>query len=459
MAYHHDNDITGREDDDASLYHDAYYREAAGPGEPYYGYRPAQYNARVSAPPREASTPRGGRRRGVFPLLITLVGVIAALCAAGLLLYFRGEADAADDAGDGDNDELFALFASTAAADESALPILLETADGREPMTASELFDAACDFSVGVIVADEARSGFGRQGALAVTGCGVVLSEDGYILTNYHLVRGAYELGVTVRVVTAGDAEYEAAIVGVDMDSDLAVLYAEGIADVETAPLGNSNELAVGQDIYTLATRTGALLGVIPGVVSALDRSVQTFSGAVVSMFQIDASADSEAGSPVLNDRGQVVGIMTMQYTQTGLDGLGFAIPICDACDIASDLVEYGCVTGRAYLGLSTMDVSPGAARFYGLVPGVYVYAVEAGSSAESAGLQVGDVITAIDGEFITSVIDLTAAIRRYSAGDTAELSIVRGDTAMTAWVVFDEARPDPGESLRGVRPGLVLYW
>jgi serine protease Do len=160
-------------------------------------------------------------------------------------------------------------------------------------------------------------------------------------------------------------------------------------------------------------------------------------------MFQIDAAVNNgNSGGPVFDVYGQVIGVVTAKYSLGGLEGLGFAIPIGDACDIARDLVEKGYVTGKAYLGLTMATVSPSVAKYYDMVQGVYVYDVEEGSCAEEAGLTAGDIITAIDGESVLRSSDLAKAVKLYRAGDSAVLTVYREPEYIEVTVVFDEELP-----------------
>jgi len=245
----------------------------------------------------------------------------------------------------------------------------------------------------------------------------------------------------------------EAETVGIEADSDLAVLkiQAEGMTPAE---LGDSSSLRVGQTIYAVGNPLGELTYTMTsGIVSALDRNITTDVNVTVNMFQIDAAVNNgNSGGPVFNVYGQVIGVVTAKYTLYGMEGLGFAIPADEACRIASDLVEKGYVAGKAYLGLTLASVSPSAARYYDMVEGVYVYGVEEGSCAETAGLAVGDVITAIDGTAVAETAELAKAVKSYCAGDSAVLTVWRDQEYLQITVVFDEELPAAPEE--GVQAG-----
>ena len=200
----------------------------------------------------------------------------------------------------------------------------------------------------------------------------------------------------------------------------------------------------MGQTIYAVGNPLGELTYTMTsGIVSALNRRITTDENVTVNMFQIDAAVNNgNSGGPVFNVYGQVIGIVTAKFSLGGMEGLGFAIPIDDACSIAKDLVEKGYVTGKAYLGLTMASVSPSVAKYYDMVQGVYVYDVEEGSCSEEAGLTVGDIITAIDGESVLTSSDLAKAVHLYRAGDSAVLTVYREQEYIEITVVFDEELP-----------------
>ena len=270
-----------------------------------------------------------------------------------------------------------------------------------------------------------------------------MLSEDGYILTNFHVIETAYDRGIPIMILTYDGTEYEAEVVGIETDSDLTVLKIDA-ENLTPAVLGNSDEMRVGQSIYTVGNPLGELTYTMTsGIISALGRRITTDEATIVNMFQVDAAINNgNSGGPVYNVCGQVIGVVTAKYSQYGMEGLGFAIPINDACRIADDLVEKGYVTGKAYLGMSFANVSASVARYYDMVQGVYISYVEEGSCSETAGLIPGDIIIAIDGSPITTTSELVKAVREYRAGDSAELTVWRSKEIMSVTVVFDEELP-----------------
>ena len=440
-----------------SPYSDAYYRQAPSSRQGCYGYSPAQCYARASDVSAE---PPQRRRNGLASAVVVCLGLLIAaglLWGGGMLLTYRAGASGQEPASR-EIYEDYTIAVEAEAENDDSLPLDQSSAGAREELSAEEIYTRACRSTVGVALPGQAYNVFGQISASTVTGTGIVLSEDGYILTNYHVIEDAYRQGLRIQVLTYEDEEYDAEVVGVETDSDLAVLKieAEGLTPAE---LGDSAELRVGQTIYTVGNPLGELTYTMTsGIVSALDRQVTTDVNVTVNMFQIDAAVNSgNSGGPVFNTCGQVIGVVTAKYSLSGMEGLGFAIPVNDACKIARDLVEKGYVTGKAYLGLTTATVSPAVARYYDMAQGVFIYDVEAGSCAEAAGLMEGDIITAIDGVEVKNTTELAAAVKGYRAGDSAELTVVRDQAYITVQVVFDEELPaERTETVEDASPEIV---
>ena len=458
MDQDRDNMTPGAERGDAS-YSDAYYREAPDERRACYGYSPAQCYARASDPP-QPKTQRSGNGRTGIGAMITLICAIFVLTAALLIssgLFFSSPVSASGEAAE--SNELYEEYTATVTyAEDPALPLEYHSVDEAETLSAEEIYVSACQFTVGVAIPGYSANIFGQSSAATVTGTGIILSEDGYILTNYHVIETAYETGAALRILTFEGLEYDAEVIGVETDSDLAVLKIEAYGLVP-AVLGNSDEMRVGQTIYTVGNPLGELTYTMTsGIISALNRRITTDEDVTVNMFQIDAAVNNgNSGGPVFNACGQVIGVVTAKYSLDGMEGLGFAIPINDACSIAFDLVEKGYVSGKAYLGLQFADVSPTVAQYYDMVQGVYICSVEPGSCAEEAGLQNGDIIVAIDGKSVGTSTELVQAVREYRAGDSAELSVWRGKETVSVTVVFDEELP--AERMESAEPtGEIIY-
>ena len=315
-------------------------------------------------------------------------------------------------------------------------------------LSAGEIYSLACRQVVAVTTEITYKNYFGYTTSGAVSGSGFIISSDGYILTNYHVIEDAAKGGYEISVLTHDGSEYVASIVGYEAENDVAVLKIEA-EELSAATLGDSDGMAVGDTVYAVGNPLGELeYTMTSGMVSALDRDITTYESSTgtsntINMFQIDAAVNSgNSGGPVYNDRGQVIGIVTAKYSDSGVEGLGFAVPINDALAIAEDLITKGYVSGKAYMGISVDTLPASVNQYYGLPSGAYVVSVEPGSCAEKAGLEAGDIITALGDTPITGSEDLISVKKGYRAGDTTTITVSRsgGDTVLE--ITFDEEVP-----------------
>ena len=311
---------------------------------------------------------------------------------------------------------------------------------------ASQVYDLALDQVVGITTEVTYTNFFGMTSSSAVSGSGFIVTSDGYILTNYHVIENAYTANLDVSVMLYDGTTYTATIVGIEPDNDIAVLKIEA-EGLNAAELADSDELLVGDKVYAVGNPLGELeFSMTTGYVSAKDRVIATGQGSEsISMFQFDAAVNSgNSGGPVYNELGQVVGVVTAKYSKTGVEGIGFAVPISDAAAIANDLITKGYVTGKAALGVSVnTKYNTMYAQYYGWPLGAYIDSVVQGSCAEKAGLATGDIITSLAGEEIKNYDDLKSALKRHSAGDSVEIELYRADESRTVTVVLDESVPE----------------
>ncbi|MBQ8926656.1 MAG: trypsin-like peptidase domain-containing protein [Oscillospiraceae bacterium] len=297
-------------------------------------------------------------------------------------------------------------------------------------------------------------NGSGNTQQITGTGTGIVMSEDGYIITNAHCIYddSEYQCGKAVAVsVVMGDedeTEYEAQIIGYDLETDLAVLKinATGLTPAE---FGDSDALSVGELVVAIGNPLGfELFGTTTcGIVSALNRNVN-INEKEMTLIQTDAAINQgNSGGPLLNAYGQVIGInsakMSSSYGSASVEGLGFAIPISDAKEIIESLINNGYVTGRPQLGITGVDVTESDAERFSVPQGVYVYNVTSGSAADEAGLRQGDVITAIEGTEITTTEQLNEVKNQYNAGDTIELTVYRAGETLTLPLTLQEVKQE----------------
>ena len=310
-------------------------------------------------------------------------------------------------------------------------------ADGA--LSPAEIYARLTPACVGVSTSTQETNVFGQVSRGAITGSGFIISSDGYILTNNHVIETAAAEGLEVKVMLFSGEEYTAQIVGGDSTSDVALLKISG-ADFPTAGLGTFAGTAVGEPIYAIGNPLGELTYTMTGgIVSALDRSIPISNRLTIDMFQIDAAINNgNSGGPVVNRFGQVIGIASAKYSASGVEGLGFAIPIDDALRVVDDLIAWGYVRGRPWLGITVADASyydPNAS-------GARISEVTPGSCAEKAGLQAEDIIVEAEGKEIRSVSDLLTAKKDWKAGDTITVTYLRGGARMSVRVTLDEAKP-----------------
>ena len=282
-----------------------------------------------------------------------------------------------------------------------------------------------------------ATSIFGRTGSTTATasGSGIIISEDGYILTNNHVVSSSssetssyYQISEATKITVTlfnDDTEYEAKIVGQDEQTDLAVIKIEktGLTKAEFA---DSDNVKVGEFAMAVGNPVNMTSTVTTGIISAVNRKITDSDGKTYTCIQTDAAINSgNSGGALVNSEGKVIGINTLKLSGTGIEGIGFAIPINSTTDITSQLIQYSKVK-RPFIGISGIDLDESTAKKYNLVVGVYVKSVEDFSSAEKGGLKSGDVIIEADGKSIKSMDELNEIKNSHQIGDTMKLKINR---------------------------------
>jgi serine protease Do len=308
----------------------------------------------------------------------------------------------------------------------TASEVTLKTVDGKTEMTDRENYAANVNSVVSINCSSATTNYFGQTVQTASSGTGFIITSDGYIVTNHHVIDGASGIKVTLY----NGKNYDATIIGSDEDYDIAVLKIDA-AGLQAVTLGDSDTLNVGDRVLAIGNPLGELtFSMSGGMVSCVNRAINV-DGTPFNMIQTDASINpGNSGGPLLNVYGEVVGIVSAKYssysTET-VEGLGFAIPINDVAAMIKDIMTNGYVTNKPYLGVTAGTMNQQMAQQTGLTEGVYVYSVTDGGAAAKAGIKVGDVITKIDDTKIASLEDLTAAKKSYSAGDQATFTIYRG--------------------------------
>ncbi len=284
--------------------------------------------------------------------------------------------------------------------------------------------------------------GYGQSYEVPGSGSGVILTEDGYIATCAHVVDGAKSVKVTLN----DDTSYDATIVGTDSKNDIAIIKIDA-KDLTPAVVGDSETLTVGSEVIAIGNPLGELRGTATaGIISATNRTIEV-EGQAMTLIQTDAAiSPGNSGGGLFDATGKLIGIVNAKVSDSRAEGLGFAIPVNSVLDEISDLLNYGYVTGRPYLGVSTQDVTLRSRdRMWYYSDGtrcVMVEKVVSGSAAEAAGIQAGDLILKIGEKQIASGEELSSAIGEYKPGDKATLTIQRDGKESTVEVTFGEYKP-----------------
>ncbi|MBQ7027263.1 MAG: trypsin-like peptidase domain-containing protein [Ruminococcus sp.] len=341
---------------------------------------------------------------------------------------------------DNDNADVVSLFQLAARTDAKPIP---------------EIVDSIMPSFVGISSTFEVSyNGWGgtvNSQQMQGTGTGIIMTEDGYIATNAHVVydnESQYAAGqaVEVSVLYSDESVHEAKIIAYDLQTDLAVLKVDETG-LTPAVFGDSDDLKVGELVIAVGNPLGfELFGTVTsGIVSALDRQV-TIGDKNMTLIQTDAPINSgNSGGPLLNSCGQVIGInsakMSSSYGSASIEGLGFAIPINDARTIINDLINYKYVKGRPYMGISTTDITESYSRYLNLPMGAYVNYVEEGGAADFAGIQEGDVIIGVEDETVSTGAELAAIVYDYKAGDSITLTVSRRGKDIEITMILQERK------------------
>lgn len=281
------------------------------------------------------------------------------------------------------------------------------------------------------------------------SGSGIIISEDGYILTNNHVVSTSsaslssyYQISeaTSVHVYLHNDeTPYEAKIIGTDSETDLAIIKVD-LTGLTAAEFGNSDSLKIGEFAMAVGNPLGLKSTITSGIISALNREVIDEDGKKYVLIQTDAAINSgNSGGALVNSQGQVVGINTLKLSGSGIEGIGFAIPINSAVDIIQDLITYNKVI-RPYIGIGGINLTEELAKQNNLVVGVYVKTIDDFSAAEKAGIKIGDVIIAINGTSIKTMDELNKIKNTHSVGDEITLKVNRNGEEREFKVILGEA-------------------
>jgi len=382
---------------------------------------PTQAVPSVSSPPSKKKKPSGGFSARHIALSMIL-SLIAGLVGASLVS--------------------FAILGTNNSISTYVPPTATEVSDTLGADTGTDLsVNVAYKVVPSVVSISVVQTQMTPMGAMTGegSGSGVIIGQDGYILTNYHVIEG----GTSIEV-TAGAKSYKATVVGEDPSSDLAVLKinAAGLPAIE---VGTSSDLRVGQYVMAVGAPFGLSDSVTVGIISSLGRTEAIRSGnmlaAYANLIQTDAAVNpGNSGGALVDAQGRLIGINTFIMTTSGSSaGVGFAIPVDTALDIANQLIEGGSAE-HSFLGVSTQTIDPATAEQFGLpvTVGAYIVEIVAGSPAEEAGLEPSDILVKIGDKAIRTSEDVFAAVRAHKAGETVTVELYRDDEFMTVRVTLE---------------------
>lgn len=346
---------------------------------------------------------------------------------------------------------LFSLGSISAFAEASnETPALLSysTEIPGEPMTAAEVYAENVNSTVGIRTSLTTNY-FGYETVSAASGSGFIVTEDGYILTNYHVVEDSQ----TITVTLYDDSSYEAELIGYDESNDIAVLKIDA-EDLRPVHFGNSDELYVGQDVLAIGNPLGELtFSLTRGIISALNREVTLSSSLRMKLIQTDCAINSgNSGGALFNLHGEVIGITNAKYSSSGsqasVDNIGFAIPVNTVVGIVEQIMTDGEISSP-YIGVMVNNVGEDLTA-YGIPEGAHIVSVTEDSPADKAGLKEKDIIVAADGNLISGSDELADFVHAHAVGDTVTLTVYRQGQTMDITVTVGEnvkpALPEPEE-------------
>jgi serine protease Do len=280
---------------------------------------------------------------------------------------------------------------------------------------------------------------FGRSSTGTGTGSGIIITKDGYILTNNHVIEGADTLTVTLDQ----GKEYEATVIGADSQTDLAVIKIDA-TDLPVAVLGDSDGIQVGDAAIAIGNPLGELTGTVTtGIISATNREI-TIDSEKMNLIQTDAAVNpGNSGGALCNAYGEIIGVVNAKTSALGVEGLGFAIPINDVKSVIDVLIKDGHVSGRAALGVAVQEVTEDSGMMFSMDAGLYVSSLTKSGAAANAGIEVGDRIVSVDGTEINTTADLKEIIENHSPSDNLKITLDRNGEEITVTVTLTEAQTD----------------
>ncbi len=402
--------------------------------EPAYQQPPYQQSAQSGYSYNKGPEPPKKKRRWAKITAAVLAGVL--LCGAAFGVGYAAKnvfGGAGNAAGGGHISDSTTIHYS----DRQGVEVQPTIVTGLEELSYTELYASNVNSTVSINVSTT-QNIFGQTTQSASAGSGFIITDDGYIVTNYHVING----GTTVKVTTYDGTEYDAVVIGGEEEYDIAVvkIQAEGLTPVV---IGDSSTLQVGNEVAAIGNPLGELtFSLSEGIVSCVNRLINV-DGTPFNMIQTTAAVNSgNSGGPLFNRYGEVIGIVSAKYSSSNsgasVEGLGFAIPINDVISMIEDIMSNGYVTNKPFIGIVPGTFEQSMIPNSVVSEGVYVYSVESGTAAEKAGILAGDIIVSIDGKKIASVEDLNAVKKGYSAGDTVSVEYYRSNEKHTVSLTFD---------------------
>lgn len=365
---------------------------------------------------KEIKNPK--KKSNIFWIILCIViGLVSGLAGAGLAFAIRGNTHTNGDV----------IYQSVVLTDQNGQEV--------EVMSVQDIVENVKNSVVEIQTSVTKTNIFLQQFVSSGAGSGVILSKDGLIVTNHHVIEEAD----TIKVRLNNGEEYDATLIASDAQSDLAVLRISA-DNLQPAVVGDSSTLKVGEDVVAIGNPLGSLGGTVTeGILSALDREI-TIDDQKMTLLQTSAAINpGNSGGGLFNAKGELIGIVNAKSSGSGIEGLGFAIPVNEMKSVVEDLVETGKVQGRLALGIRYYEISSvqQAMRHGVNTLGLLVSEVEANSNAARAGIQANDIIVEVDGEQITTKEDLTSILNNHKVGDNMDITVVRNKEYVNLSVIL----------------------
>lgn len=350
--------------------------------------------------------------------------VMSAAITIGTMSYMSGKKTAVTDS-------------AVSGANQQSVQLLAEGSEKTE-LSTEEIAKRVGPSIVGISCTTQTQSYFGVQTGTS-SGSGIIISADGNIMTNYHVISG----GTNIKVKLNTGNEYDATVIGGDEKTDVAVIKIKANEELHVAALGNSDEVEVGSKAVAIGNPLASeLFGTVTqGVISGVNRTI-TVGQREMNLIQTDAAiSPGNSGGALINKYGEVIGINSVKLVSDNAEGLGFAIPINEASTIVKDLIDYGYVKGRPVIGVSVREITKELAYYNNLLTdhGLYIMSVSEGSSAEKAGLVRSDIIVKFDGKTVNSSTEMNKLRDKHKAGDTVSITFMRGTQEKTVNLTLSE--------------------